>query len=216
MTRLNYMQKASLFVVAFLLGFLILPTVAWGVMSSTNYTIFADSVDSGGVLSASGTYSLQDTAGELPVGSSTSSTYEVIGGYQAMDWSVLTMSINTTTINLGTMIIDQMATSSVVVSVTADASTGYVLSVGSIGGTSLGGVSDGSVSAAHEEYGVAVSGPDAAFSDDRAITAGLNLSSSSTPVVSAQTTIIFKAAMGPTSVAGDRSQSVTFMASTNI
>ncbi len=210
------MRKASLIVRVLLLGFLMFPSRSWGVMSSTNYTIFADSVDSGGVLSTGGVYSLQDTAGESPAGSSTSSSYEVIGGYQAMDWSVLTMEIDTSIINLGTIIIDQVATSSVVVTVTADASTGYVLSVVGIGGTSLGGVSDGSVTPGHEEYGVAVSGPDAAFSDDRAITASLNLSSSSTPVVSSQTTITFKATMSPTSVAGSRSQSVTIMASTNI
>lgn len=199
-----------------LLGFLMFPSRSWGVMSSTNYTIFADSVDSGGSLSTGGTYSLEDTAGESPVGSSTSSIYEVIGGYQAMDWSVLTMDINTTTINLGTLVIDQVASAAAVVTVDADASTGYVLSVASIGGTSLGGVSDGSVSPGFEEYGVAVSGLDATFSDDRAITASLTLSSSSTPVVSAQTTITFKAAMSPTSVAGGRSQSVTLTASTNI
>ena len=210
------MQKASLFVVVLLLGFLAFPSTSWGLMSSTNYTIFADSVDSGGVLSTSGTYNLQDTAGESPVGSSTSSTYEVIGGYQAMDWSVLTIEISTTSINLGTLAIDRVATSSAVVTVTADASTGYVLSVASISGTSLGGVSDGSVTPGQEEYGVAVSGIDAAFSDDRAIVAGLSLSSSSTAVTSAQTTVTFKAAMGSASVEGGRSQSVTLTASTNI
>ena len=210
------MQKASLFVVVLLLGFLAFPSTSWGLMSSTNYTIFADSVDSGGVLSTSGTYNLQDTAGESPVGSSTSSVYEVIGGYQAMDWSVLTIEISTTSINLGTLAIDRVATSSAVVTVTADASTGYVLSVASISGTSLGGVSDGSVTPGQEEYGVAVSGIDAAFSDDRAIVAGLSLSSSSTAVTSAQTTLTFKATMGTASVAGGRSQSVTLTASTNI
>jgi len=210
------MQKASLFVVVLLLGFLAFPSTSWGLMSSTNYTIFADSVDSGGVLSTSGTYNLQDTAGESPVGSSTSSVYEVIGGYQAMDWSVLTIEISTTSINLGTLAIDRVATSSAVVTVTADASTGYVLSVASVSGTSLGGVSDGSVTSGQEEYGVAVSGIDAAFSDDRAIVAGLSLSSSSTAVTSAQTTLTFKATMGTASVAGGRSQSVTLTASTNI
>lgn len=210
------MYKSGLILAALLLGFLAFPSASLGVMSSTNYTIFADSVDSGGILSTGGAYSLQDTAGESPVGSATSSTYEVIGGYQTMDWSVLTMDIDTTTINLGTLVIDRVATSSAVVSVTADASTGYVLSIASISGTSLGGVSDGSVTPGQEEYGVAVSGSDAAFSDDRAIAAGLNLSSSSTPVVSAQTTITFKAAMGTASVAGGRSQVVTLTASTNI
>lgn len=210
------MRKVSLFITALLLGFLVFPSASWGVMSSTNYTIFADSVDSGGVLSTGGAYSLQDTAGESPVGSTTSTSYEVIGGYQAMDWSVLTMEINTSTINLGTLVIDQVATSSVIVTINADASTGYVLSVGSISGTSLGGVSDGSVSPAHEEYGLAVSGVDAAFADDRAIVAGLNLSSSSTPVTSAQTTLTFKAAIGTNSAVGGRSQSIILTASTNI
>lgn len=210
------MRKLVSFLLIMALGFLLFPSVSWGVMSSSNYTIFADSIDSGGVLSASGTYSLEDTAGESPAESASSSTYEVIGGYQAMDWSVLTMDIDTTTVNLGTLIIDRVATSAVVVSVTADASTGYVLSVASVSGTILGGVSDGSITPGQEEYGVAVSGTDAAFGDDRAITAGLNLSSSSTPVVSAQTTIIFKATMGSASVAGGRNQSVTLTASTNI
>jgi len=203
-----------LFIISF--GFLLYPSVSWGVMSSSNYTIFSDSIDSGGILSTSGTYSLQDTAGESPVGSSTSSTYEVIGGYQAVDWSVLTINIDTTTLDMGVLTIDQVATSSAVVSVTADASTGYVLSVASISGTALSGVADGSVSPGYEEYGVAVSGPDQAFSDDRSVIVGRVLASSSTPVVSAQTTITFKATMGIASVSGSRSQSVTLTASTNI
>ncbi len=185
-------------------------------MSSTNYTIFADSVDSGGVLSTGGAYSLQDTAGESPAGYTTSSTYTVIGGYQAMDWSVLSMDIDTSTINLGTLSTSAVASASAVVTVTADASTGYVLSVGSTSGSSLAVVTDGSVTAGSEEYGVAVSGPDAVFGDDEAITASLNLSSSSTPVTSAQTTLTFKAAISTASVAGGRSQSVTLTASTNI
>ena len=210
------MLKRISFLFIISLAVLLHPTVSWGVMSSSNYTIFSDSIDSGGVLSTSGTYSLQDTAGESSVGSATSSNYEVIGGYQAMDWSVLTINIDTTTLDMGVLTIDQVATSSAVVSVTADASTGYVLSVASISGTALSGVADGSVSPRYEEYGVAVSGPDQAFSDDRSVIVGRVLASSSTPVVSAQTTITFKATMGIASVSGSRSQSVTLTASTNI
>ncbi|TSC84215.1 MAG: Uncharacterized protein G01um101413_510 [Parcubacteria group bacterium Gr01-1014_13] len=211
------MRKSSFFLSIILLGFLAFPSVSWGLMSSTNYTIFADSIDSGGILSTSGTYSLQDTAGESPVGFTTSSTYTVIGGFQAMDFaSVLTISIDTATIDLGTLSVSAVATSSAVVSVTAEASTGYVLSVASVSGTSLSAVSDGTVSAGTEEYGVAVNGPGAAFSDDRAITAGLNLSSSGTSVTSQQTTLTFKASMSSASVAGGRSQSVILTASTNI
>ena len=192
------------------------PSASWGVMSSTNYTIFADSVDSGCVLSTGGAYSLEDTAGESPVGSSTSTTYEVIGGYQAMDWSVLTMDIDTNSIDLGALSLSAVTALPVVVTVTAAADNGYVLSVGSISGTSLLPVADGSVTAGQEEYGVAVSGGDAAFSDDRAIAVGLNLASSSTPVVGSETTINFKAARANASTPGTRSQSVTLTASTNI
>ncbi len=210
------MQKVSIFIIALLLGILVFPSVSWGVMSSTNYTIFADSVDSGGVLSTGGAYSLQDTAGESPVGYTTSSTYTVIGGYQAMDWSVLTIDIDTNVIDLGTLSSSEVASASAVVTINADASTGYVLSVASVSGTSLTGVSDGTVSAGSQEYGVAASGIDASFADDRAITASLNLSASSTAVTGAQTTLTFKAAMSSVSVAGSRSQFITLTASTNI
>ena len=201
---------------AFLLGVLVFPSISWGVMSSTNYTIFADSVDSGGVISAGGTYSLQDTTGEFLVGSSTGGTYNVIGGYQAMDWAILAIDIDSATVNLGTLSSLAVSTSSVVVSITANALDGYVLSVASVSGASLSAVSDGTVSAGFEEYGVAVSGPDAAFSNDQAIVASLNLSTSSTPVTNAQTTLTFKAAMSVVSAEGGRSQSITLTASTNI
>lgn len=210
------MPKASLFLAALLLGFLAFPSASLGIMSSTNYTIFADSVDAGGILSTGGVYNLEDTTGESPAGSSTSSAYEVIAGYQAMDWSVLSMDINTTTINLGTLVLGQVASASAVVTISADADSGYVLSVSSVSGTSLTNVSDGAVTAGYEEYGVAASGTDAAFSDDRAIAAALNLSSSSTPVTGAQTTLTFKASIGTASSAGSRSQYITLTASTNI
>ena len=210
------MNKVSLFLIALLLGVLIFPSTSWGLMSSTNYTIFADSIDSGGILSASGIYSLQDTAGEAPGGSTSSRTYTVIGGYQAMDWSVLTMDIDTATINLGTLAVDQIKSAAAVVTINADEDTGYVLSVASVSGTSLSAVSDGTVSVGTEEYGVAVSGIDAAFSNDRAIVANLNLSSSSTPVTGGNTTLTFKGAISALSVAGARSQAITLTASTNI
>jgi hypothetical protein len=210
------MYKVSLFFSALLLGFLAFPSISWGVMSSTNYTIFSDSVDSGGVLSTGGAYNLQDTAGESPVGTSTGGVYQVVGGFQAMDWDILAISIDTATIDLGALSTSAVASSTAVVSVTANATDGYVLSVASVGGTSLASVSDGTVTAGSEEYGVAVSGLDAAFSDDRAITVGLNLSASSSPVDGAQTTLTFKAAMSGTSAVGARSQSVTLTASTNL
>lgn len=211
------MYKVSLLVIIILLGAMAFPSASFGVMSSTNYTIFADSIDAGGVLSTGGTYSLEDTIGESPAGgSSTSSVYEVLAGYQAMDWSVLIMDVSTNTINLGTLSTSAVATSSVTVAVTVDATSGYVLSVGSVSGTSLTSVSDGTVTTGVEEYGLAASGTDAAFADDRAITAGLNISSSSTLATYSETVVTFKAAISGSSVAASLSQSITFSASTSI
>lgn len=210
------MYKSISLLVVIALGVLTMPSRSLGVMSSTNYTIFADSVDAGGVLSASGTFSLQDAVGVPGAGSSTSSVYEVVGGFQSTDWSALSVSTTVATVDLGTASASSVATSSAVISITADASDGYVLSIGSVSGSSLDAVSDGAVTAGSEEYGVAVSGVDAAFSDDRAVTAGRTLSSSSTPVNSLPITVTFKAAISSNSTAGSRSQSVTLSVSTNL
>lgn len=210
------MRKSASFLLILALGFWLFPSVSWGVMSSSNYTIFADSIDSGGVLSTGGTYTLEDTAGESPVGSATSSTYEVIGGYQAMDWSVLTMSLTTTSVSLGTLSASAVNTADTTAVITTNVSSGYVLSVASVSGSSLTAVADGAVSSGQEEYGLAVSGADRAFSDDRSVVAGRVLASSSTPVTSVQTVITFKAGMASASAVGSRSQSITIMASTNI
>ncbi len=211
------MRKISLLVTLVLLGAMSFPSASFGVMSSTNYTIFADSIDAGGVLSTGGAYSLEDTIGESPAGgSATSSVYEVIAGYQAMDWSVLVLDVDTNTINLGTLSTSAVATSSATLSVTVDATSGYVLSVGSVSGSSLTAVADGAVTSGSEEYGLAASGVDSAFADDRAITAGLNISSSSTLVTYAQTVVTFKAAISSGSTAASLSHSITFSASTSI
>lgn len=213
---MTFARRAHLFLAIFLIGILFFPPASLGVMSSTNYTIFADSIDSGGVLSASGTYSLEDTFGESPVGTSTGGVYEIIGGYQAMDWSELVLEINASTVDLGNLTVVQVASTTAVATVVTNADTGYVLSVGAVGGTSLTGVSDGAVTAGQEEYGIAVAGVDAAFADDRAIIAGLNLAASTTPVTGAQSNLIFKAAVSASTASGARSQSITLTASTNI
>lgn len=210
------MRKISLFIAVFLLGSLVFPNTSWGVMSSTNYTIFADSINSGGILSTSGTFYLQDTIGEPAIGVSTSSVYQVVAGYQAMAVGSLSISVNPASIDLGTLSTDQVSSSSVVVSVTSSASDGYTLSVASVSGSSLTAVSDGSVTAGAEEYGVAVSGASALFGDDRAVAANLNLASSAGFVESSQTTLTFKASISAGSTSGSRSQSITLVASANI
>lgn len=207
------MRKLNFLLIFFLVGTLAFPVRCFGLMSSTNYTIFADSVDSGGGLSTGATYSLQDTLGESPIASSTSGSakpYTILAGYQYMDSYYLSLSLSTSTIDLGTLDVATVASSSLVATVTTDIADGYVLSLNNpgFGRVLLTGVVDGSVTAGQEEFGIAVRGVDALFADDRA-ELGLNLASSSTAVTASETQVIFKAAINSATVAGDQSRSMT-------
>lgn len=208
-------MRGKIFTFALILGLLSFPLVAFGMMSSSNYTIYADSVDAGGVYSSSGTYSIEDTVGESPVGIATSSSYEVRGGYQGMDLSSLTMNLSQTNLDLGTASVSQVNSASTTATITTDAGSGYSLSVGSVSGTSLAAVTDGTVTAGQEEYGVAVSGPDALFGDDRGIAPGLNLAAASMPVTNSDTILTFKASISDSTASGSRSQDVILTASAN-
>lgn len=209
------MLRKKIIYIFFLIGFLLLPLRTLGMMSSTNYTIYADTVDAGGVYSSGGSYTLEDTTGESPAGFTTSSVYEVRGGYQAMGRGSISITLSSTNLNLGTMNTAQVNSASTTVKVTTDSTSGYVLSVGSLGGTSLAGVTDGAVSAGNEEYGLALEGIDRLFLDDEAIIQGLGLASSSTPVIDAETILEFKAAISGASTPGARSQAITLSASAN-
>ncbi len=210
------MFKSFFILIILLIGVLAFPQYSLGLMSTGTYTIFADSIDAGGILSVTGTFSLEDTLGESPTGSSVTSTYEIIAGYQAMDWSVLNSEVNTNDISLGTLEVGIIASSSVTFLISTNADTGYVLSVGAVAGSSLQAVSDGEVTAGQEEYGIAVEGAHRAFTDDRGIVAGLNLASWPTSVDDIVTTVIFKASISGTSLSGNRNQTVTFVLSTNL
>lgn len=196
---------------------LLLPVSVWAAMSSTNYTIYADSVETGGGLSSGGVYGLEDTIGEGIISQTGSATYDIKAGYQAMVLGSLSMNISTTTITFGDLSTTSVSSVGTTITVTADADSGFSMSVQSASwaGASLTDVSDGTVSAGQEEYGVAVSGDDPAFGDDRSYTAGRVLASKLTPAIGSQTTITFKAAISPTTVAGVRSQTSVIGVSAN-
>jgi len=54
------------------------------VMSSSNYHVESDSLNFGGVRSASGSYTMEDTLGEVATGVSSSTNYKMNAGYQQM------------------------------------------------------------------------------------------------------------------------------------
>jgi len=59
------------------------------VMQSSNYKIETDSVNFGGLRSASATYSIEDTLGEVATGISSSTNYAMRAGYQQMQEVVI-------------------------------------------------------------------------------------------------------------------------------
>lgn len=213
----GYVFMRRILATIFIFGILVLPLRADCLMTSADYIIYADSIDAGGIFSSGGDYTLLDTIGESPAGVVSSASYEVRGGFQYMTSSSLSVSVSVAGINLGALSPVAVSSAASTVTVSTDSDSGYVLSVSGVSGTSVAAVSDGTVTAGSEEYGLSVSGPDSLFSGDSAITAGLYLASSSTPVMGSETALTFKASISFGSALGaSYSQNVTLAASVNL
>ena len=185
-------------------------------MSSASYSIVADSISMGGGLSTStGSFSLQDTVGGNAVGVSASSTYQINAGYQAQDNGALSLDLSSNSINFGTLVVGQLATSNITVTVSSN--SGYTLSMSDVSGTSLPAVSDGVVdgNVAAGEYGVSVTGTHAVFLNDAPVASNLALASDLLPAFSDPTILTFKVVRGDSSIVGDYSQNITLVASAN-
>jgi len=203
-----------------ILSLFCLPQNVNALMTSTNYTIFADDFDSGLVFT-SATYRLEGTAGESPVGSASSSTYQIIGGYNAMDRTQLTLNISDTALDLGTLLKTKVSSASTIVTVMTDDDSGYTLSISaaSWGTFSMPNVSDGAVTTGTEEYGFSISGTDASGAltgQDNAVAAVTLMSSSTAVVNSSSSTLTFKASIDANTDTGARSQSITITVSNNL
>lgn len=195
---------------------LLYPVAGYAVMTSSNYTIYADSVGlNGGSLSTSSVYSLQDTTADSPAGISTSTSYELRGGYQAAERDDLSVSLSSAALDLGTLSDTKVSSASAIVTVTSYSLTGYTLSVGSISGSQLTAVADGEVSAGAEEYGLSASGQHSQVSGDASVIAGRTIASTGAPAYGAATTVVFKASRAPNSASSTYRHTVTFTASAN-
>ncbi|MDD4477113.1 MAG: hypothetical protein PHY40_03060 [Patescibacteria group bacterium] len=201
--------KPIYFLLALFLSFY--PLCSRGEMSAGDYYIYADSVNTGGVISG-GDYGVRGTFNESPIGFTTSTSYETRGGYQPME---LGMKVSASSLSLGTLSATAIKTASADAIVWSDAGTGYTLSIGGVSGTSIANVSDGIITIGSEEYGLSVSGVDRAFTNDRAIAERLILASSSEPVTNSKTTLTFKASISDTSVGGSYSQAIVLTVSGN-
>jgi len=63
----------------------LLPLIVFGQMSSSNYSIEADSINFGGTRSESANYASEDTLGEIATGFSGSENFDLRAGYQQLD-----------------------------------------------------------------------------------------------------------------------------------
>lgn len=192
-----------------------LPISVLAAMSSTNYMIYADSLETGGGLSSGGGYNLEDTIGEGIISGSVGSNYTIKAGYQAMVLGSLALNIDNYTLNLGDLSTTEIKSASTTITITTDSASGYSASVQSVIGVGLTAVSDGSVTIGEEEYGMAVSGSDAVFADDRSVIAGRVLANKTSPAIGSQTEVTFKAAISSTTPSGDKSQIVNIGVSAN-
>ncbi|HLC70110.1 MAG TPA: hypothetical protein VJH75_03645 [Patescibacteria group bacterium] len=206
----------KIFFIVYILGIFLFPLLVNSAMTSTNYTIFADTVGFGGDLSTSTTYFLQDTAGDTAIGASTSTSYTIKAGFQAADRGSISLTIEDASLSFGSMTTASVATVSTTVNIIAESETGYSLSVSSQSGT-LWTTLTGTVDAGSEEFGVLVSGSDSAFAGTSALANSLVLATNANSLsgTTHSTIISFEAAISSATTAGSYAKSITLTAAAN-
>ena len=104
-------------------------TPGYRVMASNNYSVQADSINFAGGQSASVSYAVQDTAGEVGTGVSTSTNYRVGAGYQQMFQNYISMTPPSATSTLPTVngLLGGASLASSTWTVTTDDAAGYAL-----------------------------------------------------------------------------------------
>jgi hypothetical protein len=123
----------------FLLSFIFLfPMLALGQMESSQYKIQFDSVNSGGGLSSSPSYGIQDTIGEVVSGESQSEQFKMFAGYQYMNTTFISIS-DASNINLGSMsgLLANHTEGTTSWTVLTDSSSGYILQINATGTPAL-------------------------------------------------------------------------------
>jgi hypothetical protein len=96
-------------------------------MSSGNFKINADSLNSGGAPSSSGSYALNDTIGEIATGDGASGTYKMKAGFWQMVNTYLTLTVDSNAKDLGSLLPGSPITGQTTIDVMTDAWNGYAL-----------------------------------------------------------------------------------------
>lgn len=100
------------------------------VMSSSNYRLDADSVNTGGNYSSSTSYISEDTMGEVATGVASSTSYSISAGYHAMGQSSISISTAAdVTLDSISGILGGESSATSTWTVTTDNASGYTLSI---------------------------------------------------------------------------------------
>lgn len=200
----------------FLIFFAPVPVFA---MSSTNYSILADTFDNGGFGSSTNYYTF-GTIGEWEGGTTTSTNYGILGGYSGI-WadSAISLTLGSSSVSLGTLVSSAVSSVSNIATVTTDYAGGYSLYLYESAGLASGSdvindVTDGSVTAGSEEYGIRTSGTSGSYNstDTSIISTWKSVATNAGAASSEQTTITFKASVGSDTPSGTYSHSVSVAA----
>lgn len=190
--------------------------------TSTNFILWDTSINAGGGRTASTNYIDFSTVTDVGSDRLNSTNYRAYQGFEAIyEDSRITFSISPMSVTLSPnpLTTSSVSTGTTTATVSTNADFGYVLSATEASplqnqyAQTVADVSDGTVTAGSEEFGIAVSGSDAAFGTDQPLSGSpLTIASKSTWGASRATTVTFKASIAPATDAGEYAGAVTFVA----
>jgi len=195
---------------------LLVPILVQADMSSSTYRIYADVISIGSGYSEDSTYSINTTGGESLAGQMSSSTYQINGGFQYVDLdSSISLTVSPASVDLGELSTSAVIEGTITTYITTASNAGYTLAITNVSGSTITAVSDGAVSAGSEEYGLALSGTNRAFSNDRSVISQ-TLASSNTATTDEQLDLTFKASISSATLVGSYTQTITLTATANL
>ena len=215
------MPRTVLFVFGMIMGILA-PGLVLAQSTSTNFILWDSSVNGGGGRSTSSNYINFNTVVDVGSDRLSSANYRAYQGFEPIfEDPRITMSVSPTSITLSPnpLTVASVSTGTTTVTVSTNADFGYALTATELvefknqAAQPLADVSDGSVTAGSEEFGIAVSGSDASFADDRSVSSTpRTIASDALWGASRSTTVTVKAAINPASDAGTYAGTIAFIA----
>jgi hypothetical protein len=215
------MKTLSALILALVLMVISISDVS-ALMSSGSYRIFGDSFSSGGGTGTSGSYLLHGSAGEDFAGESSSASYVLLDGVQSLaEHPTFTFSLSQSSVAIGGLLDSAIQSGSVTATTSTNAPFGYTTTViedGNLrsGANDIDDVADGAVTIGSEEYGMALTGTDRAFSDDQPITTSPTLIASRANWKNgAETIVTFKASIDGVTADGTYSHELFYVSTGN-